>query len=140
MRQTAYEKTAVKKKTSSTNKAKKTNRKAPTAKKAAVTRKTLAGKTKSMKKKRVQKEEGVPTEAPVVKIRGRRSGRLSGDLQGLSGVEGADSESVAELVEEGNAFEAEVISGVEAAGSDESEVRTHEVPRDDVPEEYLDED
>jgi hypothetical protein len=64
----------------------------------------------------------------------------SGDLQGLSDVEAADSESVDELVEEGNAFEADVVSGVERAGNEEGrEVHTHEVPEDDVPEEYLDE-
>src|SRR5882724_11147489 len=54
-----------------------------------------------------------------------RSGGQSGDLQGLSSVEGADSESVAELLEEGNAFEAAVVSGVEnAENTDPSEVRT----------------
>jgi len=63
----------------------------------------------------------------------------SGDLQGLSRLEAADSESVDELVEEGNAFEADVVAGVENAGDrDEKEVRTHEVPEDDVPGEYLD--
>jgi len=68
-----------------------------------------------------------------------RSGGQSGDLQGLSSVEGADSESVVELLEEGNAFEAAVVSGVEnAEDTDPMEVRTHEVPEDDVPEEYLD--
>ena len=68
-----------------------------------------------------------------------RSGGQSGDLQGLSSVEGADSESVVELLEEGNAFEAAAVSGVEnAEDTDPREVRTHEVPEDDVPEEYLD--
>lgn len=68
---------------------------------------------------------------------GARSGGQSGDLQGLSGIEGAGSESVGELLEEGNAFEAEIVKGVEDAdGSDESEVVTHEVPEDDVPDEY----
>ena len=68
-----------------------------------------------------------------------RSGGQSGDLQGLSSVEGADSESVVELLEEGNAFEADVVKGVEDAGdADEMEVRTHEVPQDDVPGEYQD--
>ncbi len=70
---------------------------------------------------------------------GSRSGEQSGDLQGLSRVEAADSESVDELLEEGNAFEADVVAGVESAGdADEKEVHTHEVPEDDVPEEYLD--
>jgi hypothetical protein len=70
-----------------------------------------------------------------------RSGEQSGDLQGLSDVETADSESVDELLEEGNAFEAGVVSGVERAGQrGEKEVRTHEVPEDDVPDEYIDKD
>ena len=70
-----------------------------------------------------------------------QSGGQSGDLQGLSGVESADSESVDELLEEGNAFEADVVTGVEAAdNADEREVRTHKVPEDDVPGEYSDEE
>ena len=80
------------------------------------------------------------TPAFSVKKAGVRSGQQSGDLQGLSGRQGADSQSVAELLEEGNPFEADVVSGVEAADSNEGEVRTHEVPEDDVPEEYLDKD
>ena len=61
---------------------------------------------------------------------GARSGGQSGDLQRLSNVEGADSESVDELLEEGNAFEADVVMGVEdAEDADGGEVRTHEVPR-----------
>jgi hypothetical protein len=69
------------------------------------------------------------------------SGGQSGDLQGLSNVEDVDSESVDELMEEGNAFEAGIVSGVEDSGNREGkEVRTREVPEDDVPQEYLDED
>jgi hypothetical protein len=41
------------------------------------------------------------------------SGGQSGDLQGLSSLADVDSESVGELVEEGQALEAEVVSGVE---------------------------
>src|SRR5207244_7567256 len=68
------------------------------------------------------------------------SGTQAGDLQGLSTRAGADSESVDELIEEGNALEADVVAGVEAAdNADEREVHTHEVPEDDVPGEYLDE-
>ena len=69
------------------------------------------------------------------------SGGQSGDLQGLSNIERADSETVDELLEEGNAFEADVGTGVEGAGdADEREVHTHEVPEDDVPDEYLEKD
>jgi hypothetical protein len=43
------------------------------------------------------------------------------------------------LLEEGNAFEADAVIGVEEAdNADEREVHTHEVPEDDVPGEYLD--
>jgi hypothetical protein len=69
------------------------------------------------------------------------SGRQSGDLQGLSKIESVDSESVDELMEEGNAFEAGIVSGVEDSRErDGKEVRTREVPEDDVPGEYLDEE
>lgn len=68
---------------------------------------------------------------------GPDSAGQSGDLQGLSDVAAADSESVTELVEQGNAFEADAVDGVEnAKNPDVSEVTTREVPEDDVPEEY----
>ena len=72
---------------------------------------------------------------------GPESGGQSGDTEGLSRREIAASESVEELLEEGQAFEAGVISGVEnAPDADEGEVTTREVPEDDVPQEYLDRD
>jgi hypothetical protein len=59
----------------------------------------------------------------------------------LSRAELADSESVEELLEEGQAFEAGVVRGVEnAPGPEKGGVRTRQVPEDDVPQEYLDED
>ncbi len=65
----------------------------------------------------------------------------SGDTQGLSDIEQADSESVEELLEEGQSFEAEAISGVEdAPDPDVAEVHTKQVPEDDVPAEYLERD
>jgi hypothetical protein len=65
----------------------------------------------------------------------------SGDNQGLSGVAEAGSESVEELLEEGQSFEAEAIGGVEdAPDPDVAEVHTKQVPEDDVPGEYLDQD
>jgi N utilization substance protein A len=63
----------------------------------------------------------------------------AGDLQQLPDEPTADSESVQELLEEGNAFEADAVAGVEnAEDPDVSEVVTREVPEDDVPPEYLD--
>lgn len=58
--------------------------------------------------------------------RGLSSGGQSGDTQGLSDVAEATSESVMELVEEGQFFEAEVVSGIEEA-ADHEEVQSSEV-------------
>jgi N utilization substance protein A len=64
-----------------------------------------------------------------------------GATQQISDTPIADSESVEELAEEGNAFEANAIYGVEnARDPDVAEVITHEIPEDDVPSEYLDND
>ena len=93
---------------------------------------------KKAKKKRTPKSPG-PNEFSV-RTQEHRSPGLSGDLQGLSRTPGADSESVSELVEEGNPFEAEIVDAVEANDDKTKEVRTREVPEDDVPEEYLDKD
>ena len=103
-------------------------------------RKAIGAKTVIELKERLPgRSQTVNTVASPPEGGGTRSGQQSGDLQGLSNIEQADSESVNELLEEGNAFEAGVVTGVEDAGAaDEREVHTHEVPEDDVPNEYLD--
>ena len=103
-------------------------------------KKTTGGNTAGTFKKQVRgKSRSVDTVAFAPEGLVGRSGEQSGDLQGLSNVQRADSESVDELLEEGNAFEADVVKGVQdAEDADEGEVRTHEVPQDDVPDEYLD--
>jgi len=64
-----------------------------------------------------------------------------GDLQGISLEDRGDSESVGELLEEGQTLEAEAVQAIEEApDADQGEVRTREVPEDDVPEEYRDQD
>jgi hypothetical protein len=137
---------AAKKKT--TKKAKKNAHKKATPTKAKKRSKKLTKKNpapKGAEKKRVaakkqpwKKSKSVGELAFSLEPRGSRSGQ-SGDLQGLSRLEAADSESVDELIQEGNAFEADVVAGVERAdNTDEQEARTHEVPEDDVPGEYLD--
>jgi hypothetical protein len=105
-----------------------------------VARETAFRKIARIAKKRVRgKSQTVDTVVFAPEGLAPRSGGQSGDLQGLSSLEGADSESVDELLEEGNAFEAEVVKGVQDAGdADEGEVHTHEVPEDDVPGEYRD--
>jgi len=63
------------------------------------------------------------------------------DFEGLSQVEDVDSESVDELVEEGNVFEYGAVAGVEKADDrDGKTVRTRQLLEDDVPREYDDMD
>ena len=88
------------------------------------------------------KTPGGSTLAGIAEIGRERnapeSGGQSGDTQGLSDRAEADSESVRELVEEGQSFEAALISGIEnAPDPDVSEIRTKEAPEDDVPPEYF---
>ena len=65
----------------------------------------------------------------------------AGDTQGLAGLPEATSESVRELAEEGQFFEAAIASGIEdAPDADVAEVKTKQVPTDDVPSEYLERD
>ena len=72
---------------------------------------------------------------------GTGSAGQSGDTQGLSDLAEAGPESVEELTEEGQSFEAEAIGGVEdAPDADVAEVHTRQVPEDDVPSEYLQKD
>jgi hypothetical protein len=126
--------------------AKKSAPKKTVAKRKAAGKKTTGKNTaRAGKKQTGATSQRVGTAAFSRGEPGSRSGEQSGDLQGLSNVEAANSESVSELIEEGNAFEAEAVTGVEQAGDrgedrGEKEVRTHEVPEDDVPGEYLDED
>jgi len=124
---------------------KKSAKKKKTAPKRAAAKTRLASKKKTARKKphapKKQAAKGPILDTAAFTREGlrARSGGQSGDLQGLSNREGADSESVDELLEEGNAFEADVVKGVEDAG-DEGEVHTHEEPEDDVPGEYRDKD
>jgi N utilization substance protein A len=112
------------------------------AKRRGAPKKKLAQQKARPKKSAVKTVRGKSRSADsvAVALRGRGGGvdEQPGDSQGISNVASADSESVDELLEEGNTFEAEAVKGVEDAGdADEEEVRTHEVPEDDVPGEYL---
>ena len=126
----------------------KSARKRPTAKKRPSARKIVA-KKKSAAKKKPAAKKATRRRADVINPvtpSGRRglgaaSGGQSGDTQGLSRRSYDDSESVEELMEEGQYMEAEAVSGVEnAPDADQGEVRTRQFPEDDVPEEYQNED
>ena len=109
---------------------------------SAAKKKTAPKGTQSVSQARIgQGNQDVETVRLKPKSRVARAGTGAGDLQGISIVEDVDSESADELLEEGQAFEAGIVSGVEKAGNaEESEVVTHEVLEDDVPKEYDDED
>lgn len=108
--------------------------------KAAIKSKTRPKKKTIKNQKTVQMgSQSVETVSSKPKTLVARAG--AGDYQGVSAVADADSESADELLEEGQTFEAGIVSGVEDAGdADEAEVTTHEVPQDDVPGEYDDKD
>jgi hypothetical protein len=135
-----------KKKANHKTKAKKSAAKTKPPKKAAAAKKTA--KKRSSKPKaamRRKRSSGGNDDVRSVNYEpkglGARAGGQSGDLQGLSDAAEAEAESVDELLEEGNAFEAEVVKGVEdAPDADEGEIRTREVPEEDVPEEYFGDD
>jgi hypothetical protein len=136
-------------------------KKAPVKKssiKKAQAKKQLSARTKPVTKKKASRKKSASKKSgkastrarqgvthPLV-TRGRRglqaaSGGQSGDTQGLSRTQYGDSESVEELLEEGQYLEAEAVGGVEdAKDPDEAEVTTSEVAEDDVPREYTDRD
>jgi len=131
-------------------------KKAPAKKKAVVkaksaSRKSAARKVSSRKparRKPAASRSGASRSAELThrtpvgrRGLGAESGGQSGDTQGLSRRSYDDSESVEELMEEGQYSEAEAVAGVEnAPDADQGEVRTRQFPEDDVPQEYLDEE
>jgi len=111
----------------------KTVKKKPSKKKTSL-KTSLSGKRRTPRSGAQRMESSQNTENAV-------PARQSIDFQGLSRAQQADSESVEELVEEGNVVEAGAVAGVEEADDEDTrEVHTHEVPEDDVPDEYLDKD
>ena len=135
-------------------KKKTTRRKKSAGKKSSTLRRTAARRTKvssSSKRSRPKQIVRTPRRSPLVtsfdvvipstrRGLGAHSAGQSGDTQGLSNVEETDSESVEELVEEGQDFEAGVVAGVEDADASQGELRTKQVREDDVPLEYLEQD
>jgi hypothetical protein len=113
-------------------------------KKAASTRRRTAPMGRIRESQDVMENQSirkVPMSAVRPKAKSARVGGGAGDYSGVSRVEGVDSESPEELLEEGNAFEAGIVEGVQnAPNADRGEVRTREVPEDDVPTEYDDQD
>lgn len=129
------------------SKAKVKKSKANTKRKNKVGAKKKARKSRSVPTKKTVKKKntkrGISAEAVTYETRGlgANSAGQAGDTQGLPKIPVGDSDSVEELLEEGQTFEAEILEGVENAGDAErSEVKTRQVPEDDVPEEYREKD
>jgi hypothetical protein len=135
---TAKTKTAKTKLKTRTSQTKATQRAKPRS--AAARRKMARNDTRIIRSNLASRGEGQSVETINLEPKGldSKSGGQSGALQGLSDIEVASSESVDELLEEGNAFEAEVVKGVEdAPDADESEVHTHQRPQEeDLPEDF----
>jgi len=134
-------------------KRKPTHKKKSTGKKSGALRRTVERRKKTRSSKRSRPKQIVPTAARSQRVTflevdisttrrglGAHSAGQSGDTQGLSNVEETDSESVEELVEEGQPYEAGAVAGIEDADASRGEVRTRQVLEDDVPREYLEND
>ena len=106
-------------------------------KKAAAKRRTTPRRQVSRSRQATMGSQNVETVQMKPRALRARAGAGGGDFGGVSTVESVDSESADELLEEGQAFEAGIVSGVEdAPDADQGPVKTREVPEDDVPEEY----
>lgn len=108
-------------------KKKETRKKKVTVKKKVSLRSKVARANKLKRaKRRLSGPDSVGLPAPPLE-RGLGAGAAgqSGDVQGVPRGENVDTESVEELTEEGQDYEAEVVSGIEnALDPDEGRVRT----------------
>lgn len=122
---------------------KKTAKRGTVARKKGAVRKTAAAlarravrKNKAARRERLSRGvRSVGNDIAAVSAGpGSGSAGQSGDIQGLTDVETADSESVRELVEDGQDYEAGIIDGIEnAPDADQGEIKTREVPEDEIP-------
>lgn len=113
-----------------------TAKKRLTGKGAASLARKAARKNKAARRERLSRGvRSVGNDIAVVSAGpGSGSAGQSGDIQGLTDVETADSESVRELVEDGQDYEAGIIDGIEnAPDADQGEIKTREVPEDEIP-------
>jgi hypothetical protein len=117
------------KKKASKNKPKKSSAKARQKPKA---KKSTRKKSKKLLRKSPRSSPAGRNEAAAMaKGHGSRTAGQSGDIEGLSDAESVDSESVEELVEEGQDFEAELVGAVENAPEPDEGELDAEIPEDD---------
>jgi len=107
---------------------KKKARKKKVARKKKASFRGKAARTARLKRarRRLRGPDSVePPATPLGRGLGAGAAGQSGDIQAVSRAEDIDSESVEELTEEGQDYEAEVVSGIEnALDPDQGRVRT----------------
>ncbi len=97
-------------------------------KKSAAKRRTAPKKRAGRSRQAAMGSQNVDTVQMKPRAMRARAGAGGGDFGGLSTVESVDSESADELLEEGQAFEAGIVSGVEdAPDADQGPVKTRDV-------------
>src|SRR5260370_15668366 len=127
-----------------TKKQSKSNPKAKASARAKLSAKKKAGKrgarprTRAVRPREVAVgSQSVETVSVKPKALRARAGAGGGDYGGVSTVEGADSERADELLEEGQTFEAGIVSGGEdAPDADQGEGQTHQLPQYSLPKKY----
>jgi hypothetical protein len=80
-----------------------------------------------------------PVTPKRAREKGEAAGEQSGDLQGLTEQEDVDSESVRDLVEEGQYHEASVVDSIENPPPSDAPLRPRRRPEDDLVSEYPEE-
>lgn len=102
------------------------------AKSKSKAKKSAKNRARKLARRPRRSSAAAPNQAfPTIKGGGSRTAGQSGDTEGLSDTESVDSESVEELVEEGQDFEAELVDSVaNAPDPDEAELDA-EVPAED---------
>ncbi len=106
----------------------------PRRSKASPSSKSSTTKNKAPRDSGLNRQHAIPAREDD-ETQGPGSAGQSGDIQGLSATETSGPESVEELVEEGQDYEASVVDGVEnAPEADQGEVRArHRRTDDDKP-------
>ena len=112
--------------------------KAKASSKAQVTKKSAGARRKPQgNRPQIGRRSDIELETEGSELTHEVPAAPGSDFEGLSRVEDVDSESVDELVEEGNVAEYGAVAGVEKADNrDGKEVRTKQLLEDDVPQEY----
>jgi len=109
-----------------------------TGRKKSGKKKVLRRKLARKKAPKITRARGTAVDVEIATVepsgRGPRTGGQSGDIQALPTLEESGPESVRELAEEGQDYEAELISGVESVpDADQGEIRPRGMRENNFP-------